>query len=165
MKKQFYLIVTTIVLSTNFLFAQSVSSNASHNVTLSLNNVIELVFTSGASGVTMNFTIADHFQNGVFVNNASQIRVRSNKTYNVAVKSANINFTSTSSTIMPVSNVLWVKESNQTSYVNMSNVDQNILSNQSRGSNTFDVSYKATPGFNYNDGTYIANVIYTATQL
>lgn len=164
MKKQlsvFFLLFFTMHQSIN---AQSVNSNASHSVTLNLNNVIELLFTNGGSGITMNFITADQYQNGVIVDNAAQIRIRSNKSYNVAVKSAAATFSSTAPTVMPVSNILWVKESNQTTYVNMSNVDQSLLSNQSRGSNTFDVSYKATPGFNYTDGTYLVSVIYTATQ-
>jgi hypothetical protein len=32
------------------------------------------------------------------------------------------------------------------------------------GTKVFGVTYKATPGFNYDGGTYTVSVIYTATQ-
>lgn len=164
MKKQLLTFLISFFFFNQFLNAQSANSNASHTITLNLSNAIELLFTNGGSGVNMNFTTADNYQNGITADNAAQIRVRSNKSYNVTVKSTATSFSSSSATVMPVSNVLWVKESNQTTYVNMSNVDQDLITNQSRGSNTFDVSYKATPGFSYTDGTYIVSVIYTATQ-
>ena len=101
---------------------------------------------------------------GFSANNAATIQVRSNRGYIVSVKSSAANFTSTSGTTMPVTNVLYLKESNQSSFLNLTNTDQTLLSGQTQGSNSFSVSYKATPGFNYDAGTYTVNVIYTATQ-
>jgi hypothetical protein len=140
-----------------------VVSNASHTATLTLTNAIELTFTSGSGGVSMTFSTPDHYQNGVTADNAASIRVRSNRAYNVTVKTATANFSSSSTTTMPVS-VLGVKEANQASYVSLSSSDQNLLTSQSRGSNTFNLSYRANPGFNYDGGTYTVSVIYTATQ-
>jgi len=146
------------------LTSNAQSSNASHTVSLNLSNAIELTFTAGASGVSMSFSTADHYQNGVDANNAASIRVRSNKVFNVAVKAGAANFSSSSATTMPVSNVLFVKESAQSSYVNLSTTDQDLLTSQARGVTNFDVSYRANPGFSYDAGTYTASVIYTATQ-
>ncbi len=143
---------------------QASNSSASHTVSLTLNNTIDISFISGGSGINMAFNNANDYQNGVIANNAANIRVRSNKNFNISVKSASAYFSSSTATQMPVQNVLWVKEINQSSFVNMSNTDQGILSNQSRGIKDFGVTYKATPGFNYDGGTYTVTVIYTATQ-
>jgi spore coat protein U-like protein len=140
------------------------TASASHNVSLNLSNAIEISFTAGGSGVSLAFSTADHYNDGVEAANAATIRVRSNKAYNVTVKAGAANFTSASATTMPVSGVLAVKESNQSSFLGLSASDQNLLTNQSRGVNNFNVSYRATPGFNYDAGTYTVSVIYTATQ-
>ena len=140
------------------------TANASHTVSLTLNNTIDISFISGGSGINMAFNNANDYQNGVIAVNAASMRVRSNKNFNVTVKTASANFSSSTATLMPVQNVLWVKEINQSSFVNMSNTDQSLLTNQSRGIKIFGVTYKATPGFNYDGGTYTVTVIYTATQ-
>jgi hypothetical protein len=139
------------------------TSSTNHTVSLALQNQLEIVFTSGATGPTMTFSTADNYTNGVTADNAATLQVKSNKAYNVSVKAAAANFTSTSATTMPAS-VLAVKESAQATYVTLSSSDQGLLSNQVRGTNSFNVSYKATPGFAYDGGTYTLNVVYTATQ-
>ncbi|HEX8333561.1 MAG TPA: hypothetical protein VF622_13120 [Segetibacter sp.] len=139
------------------------TSSANHTVSLALQNQIEVTFTAGAAGPTMTFSTADNYTNGVTADNAATLQVRSNKAYNVSVKAAAANFTGPAGNTMPAS-VLQVKESAQTTYVALSSTDQGLLSNQARGTNSFGVSYKATPGFAYDGGTYTLNVVYTATQ-
>jgi hypothetical protein len=112
----------------------------------------------------MTFSTADHYTNGVTADNAATLQVKSNKAYNVSVKAAAANFSSSSTTTMPAS-VLGVKESAQANYITLSASNQNLLTNQARGTNSFNVSYKATPGFTYDGDTYTINVVYTATQL
>jgi hypothetical protein len=160
MKKQ---IVFSIIALFGVFAANAQSSNASHSASLTLSNAIELTFTSGGSGVSMTFSTPDHYTNGVDADNAATIRVRSNRAYNVSVKTSAADFTSTSATTMPVS-ILGVKESNQASYVTLSSSDQSLLTSQARGTNSFNVSYRANPGFNYDAGTYTVSVVYTATQ-
>ena len=139
------------------------TSSVNHTVTLSLQNQIEIAFATGSTGPTMSFTTADHYTNGVTADNASTFTVKSNKAYNISVKAAAASFTSTAATTMPAG-VLAVKESTQAAYVTLSTTNQDILSNQARGTGSFGVSYKATPGFAYDGGSYTLNVVYTATQ-
>jgi hypothetical protein len=152
------------ILAINVAANAQASNSASHNVSLNLSNAIEISFTAGGSGVSMAFSTADHYNDGVVAANAATIRVRSNKAYNVTVKAGAANFSSASATTMPVSGVLAVKESNQPAFTGLTASDQNLLTNQSRGVNNFNVTYRATPGFNYDAGTYTVSVIYTATQ-
>lgn len=163
MKKKILLSFCSLVCVYTAVNAQATAS-ANHNVTLSLTNSISIAFTAGGSGVTMSFANGTDYTNGVTANTAATLQVQSNKPYNVTVKAGAANFTTTAATAMPVNNILYVKEALQSSYVNLTTVDQNLLTSQARGTNSFSVSYKATPGFNYDAGTYTASVIYTATQ-
>lgn len=163
MKKKIILSLCSAILFCAVSNAQATAS-ANHNVTLSLSNSISIAFTAGGAGVNMTFANGTDYTNGVLANSAATLQVQSNKAYNVTVKAGAANFTSTSATTMPVNNILYVKESLQSTYVNLTTADQNLLTSQARGTNSFAVSYKATPGFSYDAGTYTASVIYTATQ-
>jgi hypothetical protein len=140
------------------------TDNKSHTVTLALTNHLELTFTAGSTGPTMSFATADNYTNGVEATSAATLQVKSNKAYNVTVKAAASVFTlSGSPSTMPAS-VLQVKETSG-SYIALSASDQSLLTNQARGTGSFGVAYKATPGFAYDGGSYTIGVVYTATQL
>lgn len=165
MKKQIFLMALAITALSVKGISQAATANTSHSVSLSLTNLMSISFTAGGAGVTMNFSTASDYTNGVTSANAATLSVQSNRNYNVTVKSSSANFSSTAATTMPVNNVLYVKESNQTTFTNLSTTDQTLLSNQTKGTATINVDYKATPGLNYDAGTYTATVVYTATQL
>ena len=156
-----------VVLSLGFLVNASAqtaaSATANHNVTVALTNAIELTFTAGGTGATLTFATPDDYTNGVVAAGAATLQVRSNKAYTVAVKAAAANFTSTSTTTMPVAGVLSVKKSTDANYVGITASDA-ALTTGARGTASFNVDYKATPGFAYDGGSYVANIVYTATQ-
>lgn len=160
------------------------NASASQSVRLSLSNAIEITFTGNNSAtgadVTMPFTTVNNYANGV-ESGAQELKIRSNKNFNVQVKASNDKFTYNGSTTpapqIPVSGVLGVKvTANGTggsiatpfsagSYATITNTNQNLIADGARGGNqTFSVQYKATPGFAYPAGTYSVNVVYTATQ-
>ncbi len=113
----------------------------------------------------MQFTTADQFQNGVESIGDVELRVKSNRPYNVVVRSASANFSSSTATSMPVSGVLSIKPEGSSTYMGLTNTNQNLLLNKNRGNTKYDISYKSTPGFNYADGIYTVSIVYTATQL
>jgi hypothetical protein len=139
-------------------------ANTNHNISLGLTNAIEITFTAGQS-ININFSTANNYQNGVISNAASTIRIRSNKRFNLSARSATTHFSSTSATPMPISGVLAARISMTPSFRNLSVNNTALLSNVSRGVRTYDIDYRATPGFNYDAGTYTATIILTATQL
>jgi hypothetical protein len=140
------------------------AATTNHNLNLNLSNAIEITFTQGQS-VGLTFTTATHYQNGLTSFNAATIRIRSNRRFNVTARSATTHFTSNSATPMPVSGILAVSINNSTTYRNLSASNTSLLTNQNRGVRSYTLSYRARPGFNYDAGTYTANIIYTATQL
>ncbi|HRO43835.1 MAG TPA: hypothetical protein PL009_13445 [Flavipsychrobacter sp.] len=181
------IVFSAILLSiATFANAQVNSNNASgsaqQTVQLQLSNALEITFTGNGSAngatVAIPFTTANDYQNGV-ESTAQQLRIRSNKNFNIAVKTNASTFTvtnngTTTASSMPAS-VLEVKvAANGTggsiangfsSYKDLSNTAANLITNGTYGGNqTFSVQYKAQPGFAYPAGTYAIDVVYTATQ-
>ena len=171
-----------------FTTAASAQSNASgtaqQTVELGLSNTLTIVFTGSgtATGSTVNlpFTTVTDYANGV-ESAPQQLKVQSNKIFNVTVATSAANFSVTNGGVttvstMPVAGVLdlMVATNNTggtigTGYNNygagLSTASAAIINGASNGANqTFEVKYKATPGFAYPAGTYAVDVVYTATQ-
>src|SRR5690606_967668 len=108
-------------------------------------------------------------------------RVRSNKNFNVFVKSNAANFTYTGGAIpapvMPVTgvlNLLVVSDAtggivpapySTVAFAPIWDFDVELIQGGQAGADQkFTVQYKATPGFTYPAGTYDVGVVYTATQ-
>jgi hypothetical protein len=174
-------LVSIAIISLSFA-AKAQTNTATQTVQLSLTNALEIIFTGSgtATGTTVAipFTNVNDMANGV-ESAAQQLKVRSNKNFNVTVKTSATTFTSTINGVTSVSTmpaaVLDVKvASNQTggtiagtysNYTDLSTTANNVITNGAAGGNqTFSVQYKATPGFSYSAGTYSVDVVYTATQ-
>lgn len=164
--------------------AQLASTSASQTTNLVLTNAIDMTFTANNTTtgplVSLPFTTTNDYANGV-TSTAQQLKVRSNKNFNVTVKSSANNFSYTGTTspapVMPVSGVLGLEVTangtggsivspfSAASYSTITGTNQNLLSNGTYGGNqTFSVQYQATPGWSYPAGTYAVDVVYTATQ-
>jgi hypothetical protein len=157
----FFIVLLSLIGLVNY---GQTTASASHTITLNITNAIELTFAQGTNGVSLTFSNSEHYQNGIVADNSATLRVRSNKGYNISVKSASSVFNSSTNTQMPVSNVLFVKEANQSGFVGINTNDQTLLTSQQKGNQFFNVSYKANPGFGYDGGTYSVNIVYTASQ-
>lgn len=159
------------------------SSTATQTVQLNLSNALDISFTGNGFSptgpvVTLPFTSTDDYANGV-ESQAQELRVRSNRNFNVSVKTSATTFSIvngglSSSSLMPAS-VLSAKVSlNNTggsvagsfaNYTSLSQTGLDLITGATNGGNkTFSVQYKAQPGFDYAAGSYAIDVIYTATQ-
>ena len=177
-------IVALIALSIVASAQTNASSTAQQTVELGLSNTIAITFTGSGTAtggtVTLPFTTVTDYANGV-ESAAQQLKVRSNKIFNVTVAASAANFSvtnngTTSVSTMPVAGVLdLMVSSNQAGGTiasgysayggGLSTAAASILTGASNGNNqTFSVKYKATPGFAYPAGVYAVDVIYTATQ-
>ena len=177
-------IVALIALSIVASAQTNASSTAQQTVELGLSNTIDITFTGSGTAtggtVTLPFTTVTDYANGV-ESAAQQLKVRSNKIFNVTVAASAANFSvtnngTTSVSTMPVAGVLdLMVSSNQAGGTiasgysayggGLSTAAASILTGASNGNNqTFSVKYKATPGFAYPAGVYAVDVIYTATQ-
>lgn len=161
--------------------AQTPASTASQTTNLNLTNAIELSFTANNSGtgaaLNFNFNTVNDYANGL-ESAPVQMRVRSNKSFNLSVKSSGAYFTYSGSTTpapqMYVGSVLYFKMTqNNTggwSWVNnrydyIDHYNWTFLYNGTNGGDqNFTLVYKVTPGFTFPAGTYTTDVIYTATQ-
>ena len=182
MKKIIIIAAAFIGLASAAKAQTNASGSAQQTVQLALSNALEITFTSNSSAtgatVSLPFTTANDYANGV-ESSAQQLKVRSNKNFNVSVKANAATFTVTNSgntttSTMPAS-VLDVKVSangtggaiagTYANYTDLSTTATNMITNGTYGGNqTFSVMYKAQPGFAYAAGTYNMDVVYTATQ-
>lgn len=160
------------------------SAGAHHSTNVVLSNAIEITFNDNMSAygedVSLAFITVNDYANGV-ESSVQQLKISSNKDFTVAVKANSDKFTYSGNTTpvpsMPVTGVLGLKvTANNTGgsiagsfsaskYATLTASNQPLISGADRGGNqTFNVQYKATPGFAYPAGSYSVDVVYTATQ-
>ena len=177
------IILSAAILGFNMAANAQATSSANQNVALSLSNAIAITFvstgTATGSAVTIPFATVTDYTNGV-TSSAQQLKVQSNKLFNVTVNANAANFTYSGSTTpsptMPVSGVLaaqvtangtggTVATAFNSAYGGLTSTAQSLISSCANGGNqTFSIQYQATPGFAYPAGTYTTNVVYTVTQ-
>ena len=157
-----------LILSIAIIFTAIISANAqttataTQTVTLVLKNTISINLTA-ATGNNFNFDNTDNYSNGVTNTNASTFEVKSNRPWAVTVNTATANFSGpVTSAAMPAS-VLGVRLTGATAFAALSTTATQVT-NGGRGIASFNVDYKATPGYVYDAGTYTVSVVYTATQ-
>ncbi len=148
--------------------AQPKSFNGSSSGTIGVYSVLSINFTNLTGVISFN-TPNDYF-NGITVNNAATIAVKSNVNWQVSVASQSSTFTPMSmgaSTDMPAS-ILAIRRNGYTSFTPLS-VNSQTLKTGNRGpantsGNTFDIDTRLDPGFSYSGGNYILGVVFTLTQ-
>ncbi len=148
--------------------AQPKSFNGSSSGTIRVYSVLSINFTNLTGVISFN-TPNDYF-NGITVNNAATIAVKSNVNWQVSVASQSSTFTPMSmgaSTDMPAS-ILAIRRNGYTGFTPLS-VNSQTLKTGNRGpantsGNTFDIDTRLDPGFSYSGGNYILGVVFTLTQ-
>ncbi|HRO43348.1 MAG TPA: hypothetical protein PL009_10985 [Flavipsychrobacter sp.] len=163
--------------------AENSEATAQQAVQLGLGNALEINFSANGTNVgntvNLNFTTANHYANGVTSSNQG-ISIKSNKNFSITVKAASANFSVLTNGVATTSamsvSILGVRVYNNntggslgsgfSNFKALSETAVTMISNGTKGNNkTFNVRYKATPGFNFSAGIYTVDVVYTATQL
>lgn len=177
--------ITSLIASVLLLHAaaNAQSSSASQSVSLVISNAIDISYMATGNGsgnnTMMQFSNPADYANGV-TSPEQGLRVRSNKTFKVAVRcdAGGFTYQGNSNTTQNIpDNALRLKvTANNTGgavkapfstdvYTSLSDDSQDLLVGGTQGQNqTFAIQYKCTPGFNLPAGTYTMNVVYTATQ-
>lgn len=135
------------------------TATANQTVTLNLANAITI--TANNSGTSFTFDDVTDYETGLFNTDATTFTVKSNRPWNVSVKSATANFAGPTGNTMPAG-IVSVKETGST-YAPLSTSEAPVTTG-ARGSSTFKVDYKAAPSYNFDAGTYTLSIVYTATQ-
>lgn len=173
--------VLTFLTSANAQNQANQTSTGAQTTKLALSNAIDISYYSSFYGGTQNmvFNNVNDYANGVTTNWQILI-VKTNKNFNVTVKTTSSNFTYSGNTtpapVMPVAALNVGLFSNGTGgtasntfrnrYAPLSGSEQTLITDGRKGSfQYFFTRYKATPGFAYPAGTYTAEVVYTATQI
>ena len=143
------------------------SFNGTINPTVSIQPVMAFTLTNNASP-TLNFTNTQ-YSTGYTIPNFNSFAIKSNQPWKLSVSAATANFSASgtyASSNMPAS-VLGVVKSGQTPYVQLTTTDQTIATgnrgNSSTSGNSFNMDFKANPGYNYGPGIYTLSIVYTLT--
>lgn len=181
--KKILLFIAVLTVSKTAAVAQSnEQSTATQSAKLEMSNAIDITFNSNGSGegdiVSLAFEDVNDYANGV-ESNPIELKVRSNKKFEVTVNAGSNRFTYTGSNgtdpKMNVNNLEIKVVSNNTGGDVPNNVNNKykkmkkgstklIKDGTAGGNNTFAVQYKADPGYEFPAGTYSIDIIYTATQ-
>jgi hypothetical protein len=148
--------------------ANAQANVASHNVAMSLTNVITMSMSGG--DLTISLASVSDYTSGV-ESATRTLTVNSNKAYTITAYASSAatvsgDLTGTAGDI-PLAK-LTVKEvgGSYTAISNSSSSQTTIVASHAAGGGvTHDIQYKANPGFGYAAGTYTTNITYTATQL
>lgn len=167
------------------VFGQGYTVESSQMMMMSLSNVIEISFTgnnsSFAAPVAMAFKNPSDFINGI-ESAPQEIRVRTNKAFNVNVKAKTNSFEYNGPQFpapkIPVDNTLSMSVTDngtggtlapgtggKNQYFGVTQENKSVIVGGGTGNNQkYSVKYKAKPGYNVPDGTYAVDLIYTASQ-
>ena len=173
--------IITVIICTYNVHAQTVTESASQTTNLALTNAIDISFSANgsATGAALNFNFSNvnDYANGL-ESAPVQMKVRTNKKFNLSVKSNNAYFTYSGTTSpapqMYVGSTLFFKmtQNNTGGYSYINNTYDYIdhwnwtflYNGNNGGDQNFTLVYKAKPGFAFPAGSYTVDVVFTATQ-
>lgn len=159
--------------------AQSTSSAAPQRVTLAVDDILHLTWSTGSgTAQTFSFSNLNDYVNGK-ESTEQEFRVITNKKFKIEVKTTSANLTDGGSNQMPVADHLKMMVTSNTTgsvtggfgtnYTNLSNVPQQIIGGGTPGTSatpeqTFKIRYKAIPGTSFPKANYSVDVLFTATH-
>lgn len=158
MKKVFFFLLLSSLVSIN-VFGQTTKT---HNVNLTINNILELDFDATVQTLGFTFSTATDFESGKTNTAAAGLRVRSNKNWIVSAKANAANFTTTGGDVV-AANALSVRRT-ALAYIPLTTTDQTLTTGTKGGftTNTFLIDYFANPGY-ITPATYTLGVTFTVT--
>lgn len=172
----FFIVATLFVNNTQA--QQNASGDAQQKLELGLSNAAEISFVNSNNIINLEFNTTEDYANGV-ESGEQTLKVRSNKDFDIRVKANTARFSYSGSVSpapkMSVNSVLSMKitvnntggsvTSGFSNYKNLSSGNQRIIKDGEAGGNqTFNIKYKANPGFSFPAGTYTVDIVYTVTQ-
>lgn len=150
-------------LKTNSAIAQT--NVQTSNVAVTIATVTELTANNNALA-TFAFTNASQLETGISQTNAVTLAYKSNKTTKISIKALGTGFFSSTnggSADMPVSILQW-KKNGATDFTNLSTTSAELSTSQAKGSSSFGIDYKITPGLQFNPANdYAVTIEYTLT--
>lgn len=160
------ILLTTSLFASLFIIsatsAKAQDSTAVSNVAVTIATVTELTADNN-NLATFAFSNGSELETGITQANAVTIGYKSNKVTKVLIKASTSTFSGGSGD-MPVG-VVSYKKNGAGSFVALTATDANLSTSQAKGSSSFGVDYKITPGLTYNPATdYAVTIEYTLTS-
>ena len=161
MKKSILTSLALVLLA--FAANAQLSTTAGHNVKINAASVLDIVMTV-TTDVELDFEDSDDYENGVTVTNAAELKVKSNKGWQVAVTTSATNFESASGNndTELAASALKVRKNG---VVGFSAIDSgDAIATGTKGGHTgarvFTIDYRLNPGYFAAD-TYTVTVTFT----
>lgn len=183
MRKVLYIFLVLAGINFTAIAQENAAGTGVQTTNLALSDAIEITYDNGtASSVNIPFTSISQLVNGV-MSEEQHLKVRSNKKFKVTVTTNSSNFSYVGSAItnnvISVASGLKIMVTNNktggrvpllsflTSWLGFNgSTPTTLINNCKRGGNqTFSVKYLAIPGASAVPGTYVTDVVFTATQL
>lgn len=172
--------ITAAILSFGlYANAQSTSSAAPQRVTLAVDDILDLSWSSGAgTAQTFNFANLNDYTNGK-ESSEQEFRIITNKNFKIEVKTTSANLSDGGSNQMPVVNHLKMMVTSNstgsisggfgTGFTSLNSVPQQIIAGGQPGTvsapeQKFRIKYMAVPGTTYPKANYSVDVLFTATH-
>jgi hypothetical protein len=121
-----------------------------------------------SQNMDFKFNNTEQMEQGITKPNAFNVEIKSNQNWNLSISSLTPNFLALgpdSQTLLP-SSVLGLRKGSTSSFVSVTQ-NPNTLASGSRGSNTsgnqFTLDLKATPGLNFDGGSFTIVVVFTVS--
>jgi hypothetical protein len=152
------LFAVVLIIKTNSANAQ----NPTSNVAVTIATVTELT-ANNSNLATFAFTNGAELENGLTQQNAVTLAYKSNKITKIQIKALGSGTFTGGSGDMPVS-VISYKKNGSGSFVPLSTTAADLSSSLAKGSSSFGVDYKITPGLQYDPANnYAVTIEYTIT--
>ncbi|MEJ6979311.1 hypothetical protein WG906_02540 [Pedobacter sp. P351] len=151
-----------VVINTDSAMSQVQTSN----VAVTIATVTELT-ANNTNLATFAFSNGSELETGISQTNAVSLAYKSNKLTKITIKALGTGFFSstTGSTDMPVSVIQW-KKNGVGSFTPLSTTSADLSASQAKGSSSFGIDYKITPGLLYDPANdYSVTIEYTLTAL
>jgi hypothetical protein len=121
-----------------------------------------------AQNIDFKFNSTEQMEQGITKPNAFNVEIKSNQNWNLSISSLTPNFLALgpdSQALLP-SSVLGLRKGNTSSFV-LVNQNPSTLASGNRGNNTagnqFTLDLKATPGLNFDGGSFTIVVVFTVS--
>lgn len=158
------LLFAALLVSVSFFAnAQNVgTATATQPISIVIKNVFDMNLSTTTTR-SFSFDALTDYDNGIEALNANTINYKTNKAWKVSVKALSDNFSGGAGTTPMPSSVIGVRKNGSPAYIAVSNADQDLTTG-ARGASSFNIDYKATPGYSYEAGTYAVTLQYTITN-
>jgi hypothetical protein len=162
MKKGIFIFLMLVLGSKSVLSQVSQPLNARLNV----KSIMSINITKNKN-LDLKFNTSDQLEQGILLDNAINVKIKSNQNWNLMISSLTPNFLAVGPDTQQLlsSSIIGVKKSNQNNFIQLTQNPGTVASGERGGINSiqnqFNIDLKATPGLQFDGGNFTMVMIFT----